>query len=230
MGIIAGGISGGIVALLLERFLFKHFYEKKSSSLVLLMIYFSVFLLFANLTGLVFGNDMKFLGVSPKVVSLLGANITLPQIILIVFSLGFLILISVVHSFSRIGLKIRALGQDSELALILGIDIYKFRYAIATVSGFSLGVLGSIYTWDIGIEPYLGFSILLYSMVAFIVGGVNSFFGTIAGSFIIAFLKNGLSLLFPIYFVDVIVYFTLFTMLIFRPYGLLGEKVRVEEF
>lgn len=229
IGILAGGIAGGVVAILLERFLFKHFYKKNSSSLVLLMVYFSVFLLFSNLIGLIFGNDMKFLGVSPKVISLPGVNITLPQVVLIVSSLGFLILISAVYNFSKIGLKIRALGQDGELAQVLGIDIYKYRYAVATASGFSLGVLGAIYTWDIGMEPYLSFSILLYSMVAFIVGGVNSFLGAVAGSFIIAFLKNVLSLLIPIYFVDVIVYSTLFVMLIFRPYGLFGDKVRVEE-
>jgi len=229
IGLFLGGLTGLAVAFLCEKFLFKPFYEKKSSSLVLLMVYLSSYLLFANLLGLLFGNDMKFLGVSPKVISIFGANITLPQLALIIFFMFVLVFIGIIYKFSKIGLKIRALGQDSELAQVFGIDVYKFRYIFAMLAGFSLGIVGGLYTWDIGMEPFLSFNVLLYSMVAFIVGGTDSFLGTVIGSFLISLLKNFLSTIIPIYFVDVIVYSVLFIMLLFRPYGLFGGKVRVEE-
>ncbi len=229
LGILLGGLISMLISFLCERFLFKPFYDKDSSALVLLMVYLSSFLLLANLLGLFFGIDMKFLGVSPRIFYILDANITLPQLILIIFFLVLLILTFIVYKFSDIGLKIRALGQDGELAQVFGINIYKFRYSFSSVLGFSMGIAGAIYTWDIGIEPFLSFNILLYSMVAFIVGGTGSFFGTVIGSFIIAFFKNFLALMLPIYFVDVMVYLILFIMLLFRPYGLFGTKIRVEE-
>ena len=228
VGIFAGGIAASMLAIANEKFLFKPFYEKNSSSLVLLMVYLSAFLLLANLFGLIFGNDMKFLKISSQVLPVGGANITVSQLILTLFSLSFTALMVIMYKFSDMGLRLRALGQDNELAQVFGINVYKFRYIFACISGFSLGVAGAIYTWDIGMEPYLSFTILLYAMVAFIVGGVNSLLGTVVGSFMIAFLKNLLSLFLPIYFVDVVVYSILFITLIFRPEGLFGIKVRAE--
>ena len=81
-------------------------------------------------------------------------------------------------------------------------------------------------SYDVGMDPYVGMPVLLTSVVALIVGGVGDFKAPVVGGLIIGMLQSMAVLLFSARWQDGVTFTLLIVFLMFRPYGILGEKQR----
>ncbi|MGH7708779.1 MAG: branched-chain amino acid ABC transporter permease [Vulcanimicrobiaceae bacterium] len=141
------------------------------------------------------------------------------------------VLLGAIYAFLNktvLGTCIRALAQDPEMASMLGISttrIALLTFFIASVVGAIGGIFFAIYTgairFDYGIlAGLLGFS-------SAVVGGLGSVYGAVIGAVILsgvetlaqAVLPNGDA------YEQVIAFMVVIAFLIFRPTGILGEKV-----
>ncbi len=110
-------------------------------------------------------------------------------------SLLFCILcLAFIYAFinSNIGLKLRAIRDDEELAEAVGIDVVKYKLLAFCVSAFFAGMAGALavhYKLTAGVD-FFGIPLMLEIILGVIAGGLGTFYGGIAGGFAIYVAKN----------------------------------------
>jgi len=86
---------------------------------------------------------------------------------------------------TALGRSFRAVSDDSEIAQLMGLDARKV-YALATAIAFVLIALaGALQGMRTTVSPADGPMLLLFAFEAVIIGGMGSFWGTLAGAMIL---------------------------------------------
>jgi branched-chain amino acid transport system permease protein len=140
---------------------------------------------------------------------------------------GSLLIVSVVAIFirrSKIGKSIRAVSQDRESAMLMGIDADKILMLTFTLSALLAGLAAILYIPASALVSDVGWTVLLNAFAIVVLGGMGSIEGSILGAFIISYASNivqysGYATL--VAFVPLVV---ILVVLVLRPRGLLGKK------
>ena len=129
--------------------------------------------------------------------------------------------------FHRLGRAIRATAQNSEVAMVCGINIYRvylITFGLASALAVAGGTLVSI---QFGFNPETG---LTYTVIAFaiiVLGGRGHFIGAFIAALMLGLLENLVSFMIPngTAMVEMAAYGMMIFVLLIRPRGLLGPKV-----
>jgi branched-subunit amino acid ABC-type transport system permease component len=179
-----------------------------------------------------FGDDLKTMRSRhvAEGISILGANITMVQLgILGATSVAFFALWLVLYRTS-LGLQVRAVANDAELARIAGTSPDKtITWVFAIGSALAAGA-AILISFDTDLTPNMGFQALLMGMIAAIVGGIGSLWGTVLGAFFLGLVRQLAVWKLPGQWQDAIVFLVLITFLLFRPNGFLGGGRRPRSF
>ncbi len=154
------------------------------------------------------------------------AFITDIQIINILVSIALFIITIYFLKYHKIGRNIRAVASNSELANIQGINSDKvilWSFGIGTALASVAGILVAS---DTGITPTMGFNLLLYGVVAMIIGGVGSTWGLIGGAFLLAAAQHLTAYYIDSKWMDAITYLILILFLIWKPLGFSGKRLK----
>lgn len=138
------------------------------------------------------------------------------------------ILLQLFLTRSRLGTAIRAVSQNPDAARVVGIDtdrIFLFTFAtacaLAALGGALLGPLFLIF-------PQMGDLPLLKALTAIVLGGMGSVPGAVIGGLAIGVVEFVSTLFIPTDYRDTIVFGLLILVLLIRPWGLFGVRVRGE--
>ena len=154
---------------------------------------------------------------------LLGTQIPFDYIFILIISFLIVGIITLFISKSKLGTSIRAISQDREAAMLMGINADRVLMYTVMISAFLAGVAGVIYAPE-GVFPWQGWTILTSSFAVVILGGMGSLPGSVIGAFILSyasqitrvFIDPAISTLVPM--------FVIVVMLVIRPRGILGKK------
>ena len=95
------------------------------------------------------------------------------------------IVLEIVFNRTRLGMAFRAVSDDREIASIMGVrDKRLFGYATA-ISFAVIAIAGVFMGIKFTFTPTLGPNFLLYAFEAVVIGGMGSFWGTLAGGVIL---------------------------------------------
>ncbi len=140
------------------------------------------------------------------------------MVLLIIFSLFF--------KFSKMGIAMRAVADDQEAALSMGINIktvYAMTWAIAAVVAAVGGILLGNINGVSGSMATIGLTVL----PVVILGGLDSILGAILGGFIIGIIQNlAGGYLDPLVgggLKEVVPFIIIVIILMIKPYGLFGK-------
>ena len=146
------------------------------------------------------------------------------RVIAIPLALGLLVLLRLFFQRTRDGIAMRAIADDQQAALSMGISIprvFAIAWGLAAVTAAIGGmILGNI----VGVSQNVA-AVGLRVFPVVILGGLDSIGGAVLGGVIIGLLEvytggyigHGLNLIVP--------YVVLIVMLMVRPYGLFGKKI-----
>ncbi|MBI2257123.1 MAG: branched-chain amino acid ABC transporter permease [Proteobacteria bacterium] len=127
---------------------------------------------------------------------------------------------------TRFGLIMRATQFDGEIAQAFGIPV-KRVYAAVFALGAMLAAAAGVLVVPLQQAHYLmGLDPLLLSFVVVIIGGLDSLKGTIVAAFIIGLSDGIISVFFSPTLAKIIATLAVALVLVFRPNGLFGGKVR----
>jgi len=169
----------------------------------------------------------------------LGAAVEVPVKSLLVVATA-LVMLAALYLFvnrTKLGTAIRAVAQDPDAAALMGIPVDRIISLTFFVGGAMGGAAGVLFGLHYSlINPYSGFGPGLKAFTAAVLGGIGNIPGAVLGGLVLgimeAFAASYLSLLtngaFGAEYKDVFAFAVLILILIFRPKGLLGEKVREE--
>jgi branched-chain amino acid transport system permease protein len=131
--------------------------------------------------------------------------------------------------WTKIGLSLRAIAQDEQAALLLGINSDVAASAAMALSSVLL-VFSAAVVLPLGdIRVDSGYDVLIFSLSICIVGGLGSWWGTILAAFIFGFAQILTSVYLSSSFTMVTVFALLLLVLIIRPSGLMGKQRELEE-
>jgi branched-chain amino acid transport system permease protein len=187
----------------------------------------------------------------------LGA-ITIPKVNVASFVAGIVLLglLSLFVTRTNLGLSMRAAAEDLAAARLVGIKVNRVVATAFAIGSALAAVAGLLYSVQAGqINPYMGFTPVLKAFIAAVIGGFGSIAGAVLGGYVLGVLEvlvtslAGIGDLLPAGSVppeirdflqhwlpsglaswrDAVVFVILILVLLVRPQGILGRRVRDDE-
>ncbi len=159
---------------------------------------------------------------------LLAAGVRISTMQIIVLAVSFLLMggLYLFVQTTRTGTAMRAVSLDHGVARLMGIDVDRI-IAIVFVIGPGLGgIAGLIVALYYGSFDFtLGWTFGLKAFIAAILGGIGNIPGAMLGGMFLGVIETLASGYISPQWKDVIAYIILIVILIFRPTGILGERV-----
>ena len=124
------------------------------------------------------------------------------------------------------GKAMRATAQDRETAEGMGIDVERIIMLTFFVGGMLAGAAGVVQGlyYNIG-QWWMGYQAGLRAFTAAVLGGIGNMPGAALGGFVIGILSAWSDQVISARWTNAIVFSVLILVLVFRPHGLLGERV-----
>ncbi len=209
---------------------------RRAPRLAALITAIGVSIILQNLAMMGWGrNYLNFPQVlSPRVFEFFGARMSTLQIAIVVIAaliMGALLL--VVHK-TRLGTAMRATAQNREVAGLMGVNINTVISAAFLIGSALAAVAGMMVATYYGVSQYtMGFLLGLKAFTAAVLGGIGNLVGAMAGGLLLGVIESlGAGYIGDLtggflgsHYQDVFAFFVLVLVLIFRPSGLLGERV-----
>ena len=226
LSILLGVFTAGLVGVLVEKIVYKKLRARKATSMVFIVATLGILTLVQAVIAILFTSQFQIFPqtISTSTYNFFGGIITGVQ--LIILMLGILIMFGLVLllKFTKFGKAVKAVSDDEEVSRIVGINTDNIISRVFFIGSAIAGAAGILIGFDTGIEPTMGFSLLLKAVVASIIGGVGNIYGGVLGAFFLGFIEN-----FGIWKIsgewkDAIAFIVLIFFLLFRPNGILGKK------
>ncbi|RIK75212.1 branched-chain amino acid ABC transporter permease [candidate division KSB1 bacterium] len=224
-------LSAALLGVAIEFLVYKPIKGQKASGTILLIASLGVSIILQNLISLFFGDDTKTIRTSEvrEGLNVLGARITPVQIAIILTSLLLFALTYIILKRSKIGKALRAVANDPELAVVMGLNKDRIIYFTYFVGSALAAIAAILISLDIDMTPLMGFQAMLYGVVAVVIGGLGNILGAYLGGLLL-----GLAQHLGVWYIssqwqDAIAFVILILFLLFRPQGFFGKKIRKAE-
>jgi branched-chain amino acid transport system permease protein len=176
-----------------------------------------------------FTTDPRMLRTQYSYQSVVVGDVRVSVLRLLALGLGvtaFVLLYGVLHH-TRIGKAMRAVAQNRDAALMVGIDP-KLVSAIAVALGIGLsGLAGAALAPVYSVHPLMGFAFIFKAFALVIIGGMGNVAGTGIAAVTLGIMESfGGGFLSPV-LVDAMAFIAMIAVLLVKPQGLFGRGVRI---
>lgn len=212
----------------LDALVYRPMRRKGASPLVLLLASLGMYIILQNAISLIFGDDTKVIGgivVAPGF-SMLRAKLTGIQLVVICAAIVVFIAKVLLIDKTRLGLSLRAVADNPELARISGIDFDSAMGAAFCLGSFLAAATGASRALDVGMTPTMGLPMLLLGVVAVVLGGNGKTLGIAIASFLLASCQEVAGWKFGTHWEEVMAFLLLLAFLLYRPEGILGKPLK----
>jgi branched-chain amino acid transport system permease protein len=216
-----------LMGMLIERIAYKKLRTAPRISALITAIGMSLFL--QNLALLIFGATPKVMKplISTEPIDIFGFSVARLTVLTIGLSIFFMIVLTLFVNKTKPGKAMRAVSQDKEAALLMGINVNSI-ISLTFAVGSALGALGGVfyamaYT---NVESTLGVMPGLKAFIAAVFGGIGNIQGAMIGGYLIGIIETFVKAYISSKWVDAIVFGLLIVILLFKPSGLLGKNVK----
>lgn len=219
-----------VLAVVMERFAYRPL--RSAPRLNSLITAIAVSLILQNgmrVLPFVGPNPRQYPTMSTVNISLGIVSISNIQLIVIVLSAVLMILLNYIINYTKTGKAMRAVSYDMTAASLMGISVDKtiaFTFALGAVLAGAGGVLYA--TAYPQIEPTMGTMPGLKAFVAAVLGGIGSVPGAVLGGYILGIAETMTKGYLSSQFADAISFSILIIILLVKPTGIMGKKVRVK--
>lgn len=210
-----------LASLVVERFTWR--WMRGAEHFVPLVSSMAFLILFEHLAIVYWGSDMRIVqaGFANTDWRVGGLVIGVPQLIGLVCSIVLIWALSLLLQRTRLGRGLRTIAEDSNTALLLGVDINRVVPIVFVVAGLFAAFAGVLFALNYRqVHPFMGEVVGLKGISAMIVGGMGNIWGAIVGGLIIGIAEVLAIGYFGADFVDIAVFGLLLLILFFRPTGL----------
>lgn len=230
MIIIAMAVSA-LLGLIIERIAYRPLRKAPRMNLLLSSLGVSIFI--QNFILYFQGAKVKVFHISPlipeglRTIHIGDVVISFMRIMVIAVCFILMVALTVIIKRTNIGKSIRATAQDLEAAAFMGIDTNRVIvsvFLIGSALGGAAGILVSLLFTQV--DYYVGLQAGLKGFTAAVLGGIGSIPGAMAGGILLGVCEAMAVTFFPSAYKDVVAFFILIAVLIFRPQGLWGERIR----
>jgi branched-subunit amino acid ABC-type transport system permease component len=204
--------------LAFEHVLIRHFYDRPFDTLLLTWAFF---LVATEMIKILFGTDFR--NVAQPITGAIDLGFyRIPAYRTLIGVISILTIIGTAWILFKtaLGIKIRAMIQNREVASLLGLNIAMMYKLVFAFGAFMAGLAGGLIAPMYSVDPYMGNMFLVRSFFVVIIGGIGQLLaGTLFGSFTIGGLETLLALFSDQVVAQIAVFFIAVVILRFRPQG-----------
>ena len=224
-GVVISPVAVALLGILFERFILRRFYT--ADPILGLLVTFGLAMIVEQVIRIIWGaaplpasmpQDLKG---SVMVGDFLFSRYRLLLLAIVAVVLTGVWLLLNKTSFGRV---VRAGIQRPDMVAALGIRLAPYMAAIVML-GVGMAALGGALFAPIAlVHPAMGAEIIIVAFVVVVIGGLGSFWGVVLAALLVGVVRGV-----TIYFVpaagEASMYVLMFLVLLFRPRGLLGERI-----
>ena len=163
-----------------------------------------------------------------------GLAVPRSQLVVILAALLTMVVLTLIVMRTKVGTAMRAVAEDRDAATLMGINVDRVVVFTFALGGAMAGIAGLLYGLVFKqISFFMGFFLGVKGFGAAVLGGIGNIPGAMLGGFALGLVESlgpaafleGLGVDAPYQLRDAIAYTMLVMVLIFRPRGLLGERL-----
>jgi branched-chain amino acid transport system permease protein len=226
-GAIASACVGMVaVALAFNRLVLRPMVGRPLISIIMVTLGLGAFI--RGVAPLAFGTVPAALPLPPPLgpLEMWGVPVPAERLASAVIAVLCIALVGGFFRFTRTGLALRAIADDRQVAMAMGIDVHRHVSLAWAILGAISVVTGALWALTVG----GGFGVVIVGLKVFpilIIGGLDSIPGVIVGAVLVGVLESlAAGYLDPLVgggFSSIAAYLVLVAVLFARPYGLFGQ-------
>ena len=178
---------------------------------------------------LMVGSELRYVQLPPSLsdsMEVFGLTVSSYRVFLFVAAILLFALTWVLMNRTTIGMKLRAIIQDSSVAASFGINA-RLVYGLTFAYGAGLaGLAGALVSPLKSVSPDMGTGYVVDAFMVVVLGGVQSLLGTVASALILGELSGVIAFLQNDTVAKAIVLLAIVVLIRFRPEGLFTARVR----
>jgi branched-chain amino acid transport system permease protein len=221
IALILAPVVVGAVGMALERGLLRTIEDKPITTIICT---FGIMLAGQHLVFMTFGGTPRRINIPIETrFQLFELQYPLMRVVIAAISVGVMIALWFLLNKTKYGLWMRAVVQDREMAVALGIPVnrvYMWTFVLGSALAAFSGVLAAPIVY---VDFMMGREILIMAFIIVIVGGMGNLEGSVLAAIIISLIQGVGSLFVPPAMATVFSLAFMIIVLLFRPQGLFGE-------
>ncbi|MFI5338284.1 MAG: branched-chain amino acid ABC transporter permease [Candidatus Methylomirabilales bacterium] len=226
VALILGMAAGWVLGALMEKVAFRPMRTAGHMPPLLITIGFSIIL--REITVITLGAENRPVpSIYEETIQVGGTQISVLQLVILGLSGLLIVALRLLIQGTKIGRAMRATAQDHEAANAMGVNadrVFNIAFALASCLGGAAGVLVGIYYNTV--YATMGGTAGLKGFAACVFGGLTSIPGAILGGLILGVVENLTVQFISSGYRDVVAFLVMVIVLVVRPQGLLGKKMR----
>ena len=215
----------GLLGIAFERYLLRRFYT--ADPILSLLVTFGLAMIAEQAIRMIWGAaplpssmPMAFKG------KIMLGDFMFSRYRLMLLAIVLIVMVSIWFLLHRtsFGRVVRAGVQRPDMVAVLGIRLQPYMTAIVML-GVGMAALGGVLFGPITVvHPAMGTEIMTVAFVVVVIGGLGSFWGVILAALLVGIVR-GVTIHFVPAAGEASMYILMFLVLMFRPRGLLGERI-----
>src|SRR5438874_5073760 len=216
IAMLIGGFTNGVLMRRIER----------SAVLVQIVLTLGLLILIEGLAGVLWGYGPKSIPqpLSGNPVNVASFLITPNDLFIIGLTVGVGLLLFVVFEWTRVGLAMRAIAADREVASLMGIRTNLYVTGSWALGTALSGIAAILVAPSLGLEPTMMDQVAVFAFAAAIVGGFGSLIGAVVGGFLIGVASNLIAAYVSTNLQLTLIFAVIVAVLYVRPDGLFGTQ------
>lgn len=234
IGLIAAAPVCMATGFAIERIAYRPL--RRAPKLAPLITAIGVSIVLQNLAMLIWGRRYhSFPPILPSTgYEIFGATISGLQIAIVVIAALMMAGLTLLVQRTRLGRAMRATAENPQIAQLMGVDINRIISLTFVIGSALAAVAGLMVSANYSIAHYyMGFILGLKAFTAAVLGGIGNLAGAMLGGILLGLIEAlGAGYIGDLtggflgsHYQDVFAFFVLILVLVFRPSGLVGEKV-----
>ncbi len=148
---------------------------------------------------------------------------------IIVVTLALVCALGLFLKYTRFGTAIRATSQSQEAAIVVGIPVRTVQWSSFAMGCMLAGIGGALVGPLFLVFPQMGDVPLIKGLAGILLGGMGSVPGAVIGGMILGVTESVSTLFLPTDYRDSIAFMMMVAILLVRPQGLFGQRMRGED-
>lgn len=217
-----------VIGYLVQRYLIHYIEHAPAHNQLLLTL--GVAYILENLLLAIFSPNYLTLQVEGFQTAIKVGTLTFSPAKLLAFGVVIIItfIVYVLLYRTKVGRHIRAAAQDTEGALLMGINVRKIRAIAFGVGAICTGIAGALLTPVLSIYPTLGETFQLKCFVIAVLGGMGSLWGALVAGLLVGVVESVTGYFLGGTWGEMMIYGVFILILLVCPTGLFGRRNRRE--
>ncbi len=224
-GVVISPVLVGLLGIAFERFLLRRFYN--ADPILGLLVTFGLAMVAEQAIRMLWG-AAPLASAMPETFK---GNVMLGEFMFSRYRLFLLAVVFVLMTAlwlllnrTAFGRVVRAGVQKPDMVAALGIRLQPYMTAVVVLGVASAALAGALFGPIAVVHPAMGLEVLTVAFVVVVIGGLGSFWGVVLAALLVGVVR-GVTIHFVPAAGEASMYVLMILVLLFRPRGLLGERI-----